>query len=147
MPKVFIVHGHDHEARNDLTKLLKRMGITPIVLSKTLDGGTTIIEKFEKHACQCEFAIVLLTPDDKSAGSLRASEKYRARQNVIFEMGWFYAKLGRHKTLLIYRGKVELPSDVTGILYKKFSKSPVELKSEISAALKAGGVRLKSKVK
>jgi predicted nucleotide-binding protein len=147
MPRVFIVHGHDHAARNELVTLLQGMGVTPIVLSKTLDGGSTIIEKFEKHACRCEFAIVLLTPDDKSANALRRDERYRARQNVIFEMGWFYAKLGRRKTLLVYRGKIELPSDVTGILYKRFAKSPVELKSEISAALIAGGVSLKSEAK
>jgi predicted nucleotide-binding protein len=139
---VFVVHGHDHSARDELVEMIKSFELVPFVLSELVDSGATIIEKFERYAKRCEFAIILLTPDDKSADKLAKEDIFRARQNVIFEMGWFYAKLGRQKTLLLYKGDVELPSDVTGVLYKKFESSPVELKSILMSSLSAGGIRI-----
>ena len=41
----------------------------------------------------------------------------RARQNVIFELGYFIGKLGRKRVRIIYKGEVESPSDIDGILY------------------------------
>ncbi len=62
--------------------------------------------------------MVLLTPDDKAspAGS-STEEKWRARQNVIMELGWFMARLGRERVLLLHQGSVEIPSDILGVIY------------------------------
>lgn len=140
--RVFIVHGHDKEPVKALEELITTWGLEAIVLSRLPDSGLTIIEKFERYARTCDFAIILLTPDDKNADELDASQKFRARQNVIFEMGWFFSFLRRDGTLLLYKDNIELPSDVTGILYKKFAHSPVEKASEIRRALQLGGVRV-----
>jgi len=140
---VFVVHGHDDKARIQLCDMLKELGVNPIVLMEQPDRGQTIIEKFERFAKQSVFAFILLTPDDKQASDLEESEVFRARQNVIFEMGYFMSKLGRDRTRLIHRGKVELPSDVTGIIYLPYKNDIEELKDEIRLALFDGGLAKK----
>lgn len=61
--RVFIVHGHDHVAKNELERYLQELGLEPIILHRQADEGRTILEKFEKHS-DVGYAFVLLTPDD-----------------------------------------------------------------------------------
>ena len=61
---VFIVHGHDNEAKLEAERLVKALGLVAVILSEQPSQGRTIIEKFEEHAKQAAFALVLLTPDD-----------------------------------------------------------------------------------
>jgi predicted nucleotide-binding protein len=147
---VFIIHGHDLKSVEELKTLIRAKGLEPIVLIEQDDGGNTIIDKFERYAEQCVFAIALLTPDD--VGSARKSRRKttgrdvesnaqsRARQNVIFEMGWFFKKLGRSRTRLLHKGPVELPSDVTGIIYIPFKKSVTEAETALTRAFVSGGL-------
>lgn len=117
--KVFIVHGHDSELKESTAHLVSRLGLEPIILHREANKGRTIIEKFTDHADQAGFAIVLLTPDDEG----RSREipprplQPRARQNVVLEMGFFFAKLGRGRVCAILKPGVERPSDIDGILY------------------------------
>ena len=65
------------------------------------------------------FAVVLLTGDDRGG---RAEQQYevqqpRARQNVIFELGFFIGKLGRNRVCALYERGVEIPSDYQGVLF------------------------------
>ena len=118
--KVFIVHGHDHPARDTIAKFVNNLGLTAIILDKEPDKGRTIIEKFEDLADEAGFAIVLLTPDD--VGGLASAKhmgelKPRARQNVMWEWGYFCKAIGRQQVCLLCKGKVELPSDTHGLLY------------------------------
>jgi len=78
-----------------------------------------VIEKFEAHANKVDGAIVLLTPDDHWVKDGTNEEIRRARQNVIFELGYFYAKFGREsgRVLLLYKGELDLPSDISGVIY------------------------------
>lgn len=111
-----------------------------IILHEQPNQGQTIIEKFEDHAGKVGCAIVLLTPDDK--GSTKDSDdwKSRARQNVIFELGFFFAKLGRGKVICLHKGDVELPSDINGIIYIRFDNDlKKEVYSELRKELKAMG--------
>jgi predicted nucleotide-binding protein len=146
MPRVFIAYGRDFVARDAVSKYLTGLGIQPVVFSEVADYGKTVIEKFEDIASRCEFAIILLTPDDKQVHDPENNQSMRARQNVIFEMGWFFGRLGRRKTLLLRRGNIELPSDVEGVLFKQYRVSPLEVGDEIVAALRAGGVVLRQKL-
>jgi predicted nucleotide-binding protein len=63
------------------------------------------------------FAIVILTGDDQ--GSVVGSEDFnlRARQNVIFELGFFFGSIERRRVAVLYENGVELPSDISGLLY------------------------------
>lgn len=133
--KVFIVHGHDSAAVFELKDFLRQLGLDPIVLFQQDDLGMSIIEKFEHYAPFCVFAFVLLTPDDRQAQDLPHEQKWRARQNVILEMGWFMGKLGRKHVALLHKGEVELPSDVLGVLYLPFKTSIFEVTEKIRQRL------------
>lgn len=121
-PKCFIVHGHDNLAVLELKNYLQNtLGFKkPIVLREEPSLGRTIIEKFEEEAFNVDLVFILLTPDDKGALASDSNEtKRRARQNVIFEMGYFFAQTRRRsgRVLLLHKGGVELPSDISGLIY------------------------------
>lgn len=145
---VFVVHGHDDAAKTSLEVFLRENGLEPIVLHRQADEGLTIIEKFEKHS-DVGYAFVLLTPDE--VAYLRADEakldaerkkEFRARPNVIFEFGYFVGKLGRSKVCCLYTGNVTLPSDVSGIIYKKYESSIEEVAYSVLKDLKASGYKV-----
>jgi predicted nucleotide-binding protein len=119
-PRVFIVHGHDHAAVRSLCKFLRSAFHFEdfVVLQKLPGGGKTVIEKFEDYATGCDIAFVLLTPDD--VGYAKNNPKVReerTRQNVVFELGFFYAKLRRQQgsVILLKKGRTAIPSDLHGI--------------------------------
>ena len=115
--EVFIVHGRDDAAKETVARFLDRLGLSPAILHEQSNQGRTIIEKFEHHA-QVGFAIALLTPDDVGALQEDASNlKPRARQNVIFEFGYFIGHLGRESVFALTKGDIEIPSDYKGVIY------------------------------
>ena len=114
---VFIVHGHDTAAKETVARFIEKLGLMAIILHEQTSAGRTIIEKFEAYA-NVDFAIVLLTPDDIGAPRDKATDgKPRARQNVIFELGYFIGRHGRQRVCAIYKEGVELPSDFKDVLY------------------------------
>lgn len=114
--RVFLVHGHDEGARQSVARFLEQLRLEPVVLSERPNEGRTIIEKFEHHA-DVEYAVVLLTPDDQVADGSAQSTKARARQNVILELGYFIGRLTRRNVCALYKGPIDLPSDLHGVLY------------------------------
>ena len=117
MKEVFVIHGRDNEAKEAVARFLARLDLEPVILHEQPNEGRTIIEKFEEHA-QAAFAVVLLTPDD--AGALENEKdklRPRARQNVIFEFGYFIGRLGRKRVCALTKGDLEMPSDYDGVLY------------------------------
>lgn len=126
-PQSFIVHGHDETAKFDLKNFLQNTlkFPEPIILHEQPNLGRTIIEKFEDYAAMSAIVFVLLTPDDTAAkGDETDDVKRRARQNVIFEMGYFLGALGRRsgRVVLLYRSSLDLPSDLSGVIYIDISK-------------------------
>lgn len=143
--KVFVVHGHDEIAKTNLEVFLHEIGLEPVVLHRQADEGLTVIEKFEKHS-DVGYAFILLTPDEISYVKAeegnddnKRQKEYRARPNVIFEFGYFVGKLGRSRVCCLYTGDVSLPSDVSGMIYKKFANSIEEVAYSIIKDLKASG--------
>jgi predicted nucleotide-binding protein len=114
---VFVVHGHDESARETLARFIEKLGLRAVILQEQPKGGRTIIEQLEEYS-DVGFAIVLMTLDDigVSVGETEES-KLRARQNVIFEFGYFLGKLERNKVRILRKGDVEIPSDLQGVLY------------------------------
>lgn len=138
--EVFIIHGHGESARAQLKTLLQSFGLNPIVLSEQNDGGMTIIEKFEYYARLCSFAFALMTPDDKIVGVREQGSVWRARPNVILELGWFMARLGRDRVMLFSQGEIEIPSDLQGLLYIPFKESLMEVAPQLSYRLRDAGL-------
>lgn len=116
--KVFIVHGHDTSAKESMARTLEKAGFEAIILHEQADAGMTIIEKIEKYT-DVSFAVVLYTECDLGrAKELNESEnKYRARQNVVFEHGYLIGKLGRGNVCALVKGNVETPGDISGVVY------------------------------
>lgn len=121
-PRIFIVHGHDDTALFSLKSYLQNtLGFSePVILRERPSRGRTIIEKFEEVATEVDLVFVLVTPDDTMVGrtSTTAPSK-RARQNVVFELGYFCGKLSRTsgRIVVLHKGPVELPSDILGVVY------------------------------
>ena len=117
--KVYILHGHDEETKTTVAKFIENLGLKPAILDKEPSKGQTVIEKFDEQADKAGFAIALLTPDDVGALKDEAGWKLnlRARQNVIFELGYFIGKLNANRVCLLYKEGVELPSDIPNVAY------------------------------
>ena len=122
--KIFIVHGHDEEMKQAVARTVEKIDLKPIILHEQPNKGRTIIEKFEDYS-DVNFAIVLLSPDDIAYPKNKSSEdkKFRARQNVIFELGFFVGKLGREHVFILYREEhnFEFPTDYSGICYTPYN--------------------------
>ena len=116
--RVFLVHGHDERALHDVARFLEHLALDPVILREQPNQGRTIIEKFEDYS-DVGFAVVLLTPDDRGGptGDPFESQRARARQNVILELGYFLGRLGRARVCALYVQDVEIPSDYAGVLY------------------------------
>lgn len=115
--KIFIVHGHDGEARETVARFIEKIGLQAVVLHEQANQGRTIIEKVEANS-DVGFAIVILTPDDIGR-SVKSNElEPRARQNVLLELGYFIGKLGRAKVCALKKGTVEIPSDFAGVVWE-----------------------------
>ena len=115
--RVFVVHGHDEEAKQSVARCLEKLELEPIILHEQPSQGRTIIEKFEDYS-DVGFAVVLLTPDDMGAAKDEIDNlRPRARQNVVFELGFFVGKLGRQRVCALHKGEVEIPSDFAGVLW------------------------------
>lgn len=125
-PQAFIVHGHDERTLKEMQRFIRKTlrWQSPIVLRELPSRGRTIIEKFEEHAARVDCVFVLLTPDDGRIGPKSNDQKRRARQNVVFELGFFYAQFGRisGRVFALRKGPLELPSDIQGIVWIDISK-------------------------
>lgn len=143
--KVFIVHGRDKAILNETELLLKNAGLHPVILSKQANSGLTLMEKFEKYS-DVSYAVILLTPDDIGSyfeKDTHPNLQYRARQNVIFELGFFYGKLGRSNVCCLLKQSVEKPSDLDGIAYIPFNESIDEIEYVILKELRESNLKVR----
>jgi predicted nucleotide-binding protein len=135
--KVFMVHGHDKAVREEVARFLEKLGLEVIILDEQPNQGRTILEKFEDHAQETGFAVVLLTPDDIAEAKSGSGQAERARQNVIYELGYLRHALGKGKVCLLRKGDVEMPSDLAGLVYTELDEKDgwkVQLVRELKAA-------------
>lgn len=135
--RVFIVHGHDEAARETVARAIEKLGLEAVILNEQANEGKTIIEKFEAHSAP-GFAVVLLTPDDLG-GKDEDSLVPRARQNVILELGFFMGKLGRNRVLALVKGGIEIPSDISGVVYEPMDDGG-NWKLRLGKELRAAGI-------
>lgn len=143
--KIFVVHGHDRDARDQLELVLLRLGLKPFILQNSDAGGATIIEALEQHIYrESGFGIILLTPDDfgYSKELPDADRKPRARQNVILEMGMVMAALGRDRMAILQKGVLERPSDTDGILRIEFNHHVREIVPNLVRRLQTAGFEI-----
>lgn len=145
--QIFIVHGHDSDARDQLELALHRLGLKPFILMNSSGGGRTIIEALEGQIGRdytSDFGIVLMTPDDFGYSKRDGDKKVepRARQNVILEAGMLLASLTRSRMAIIVKGHLEMPSDLQGIIYHAYNDHVKEIIPKLCQRLKEAGFDL-----
>jgi predicted nucleotide-binding protein len=117
--KVFLVHGHDEAAKNEVALFLRTIGLEPIILHLMPNGGRHLLTKFREESEGASFAVVLMTPDDEG-GPVGGAHNRGARQNVVFELGFFIGRMASSIVAALLKGGVEKPSDFDGIAYINF---------------------------
>lgn len=130
--KVFIVHGHDGELKQLVARIVENQGVEAIILSEQANQGRTIIEKFEDYS-DVDGAICLFTSDDIGRAKKDAVDKPRARQNVVLETGYFMGKLGRKHIVILADDGIEMPSDLSGVVYTNTANWQIDLLRELKA--------------
>lgn len=137
--KVFIVHGHDEEMKQSVARFIEKLDLEAIILHEQPDKGRNVLDKLIQESKNASFAVVLLSPDDVGYDKNNREEHLRARQNVVLELGYFIALLGKERVCALFKNSsdFELPSDFVGNLYKQYSGSDawkIELAKELKVA-------------
>lgn len=143
--KVFIVHGRDNEAKQEVSRFIEKLGLEAIILHEQASSGMTIIEKIEHYSSDADFALVLYTACDHGRGAheSKVHPRNRARQNVVFEHGYLMAKLGRENVCSLVKGDIETPNDISGVVYVQLDQIGA-WKTEVAKELKACGYKINS---
>jgi len=137
---IFVVHGHASAILHEVVRVLERATDREVVvLHEQPNQGRTILEKFELHAAGASYAVVLLTADDEGGTRESDSRRPRGRQNVIFELGFFFGRLGRGRVAVLLDPQVERPSDVDGLVYVPLD-GPGAWKRSLTRELEAVGI-------
>lgn len=138
--KVFLVHGHDDGLKSEVARFVEKIGFEAVILHEQANAGNTIIEKIERNS-DVGFAIVLYTPCDEGKAKSSEQLRNRARQNVVFEHGFFIAKLGRANVVALHKGEdLELPNDISGVVYVKYESGA--WKYEIAKEMVSSGYKV-----
>jgi predicted nucleotide-binding protein len=145
--QIFIVHGHDTEARDQLELALHRLDLEPFILMNTSGGGQTIIEALEGQIgrdFRSDFGIVLMTPDDMGYLQVDGADRAepRPRQNVVLETGMLLSSLTRLRMAILVKGHVELPSDLSGVIQLRYNNHVREIIPKLCQRLQESGFEL-----
>jgi predicted nucleotide-binding protein len=144
--KVFVVYGHDAQAKTQLEAMLRRWDLDPLILDQLPSEGQTVIEKLEKYTqSDAGFAVVLATPDDEgNIVGKQDEKKFRARQNVVLELGLLLSKLGRPRVAILLKNqeKMERPSDIQGLIYLPFTDDVAETKVQLAKEMEKQGIAI-----
>jgi len=144
--KVFMVYGHDEQAKVQLEAMLRRWDVEPLILDQLPSEGQTLIEKLEKYASEeVAFAVVLATPDDEGYSRGKVDEKrFRARQNVVLELGLLLGKFGRARVAILLKNQetMERPSDIQGLIYLPFTDNVEDVKLVLAKEMTKQGLKI-----
>ena len=121
--------------KDDVEAFLRNINYKTIVLADDKTIGNSILENFKENAEKASYAVCLYSLDDQIS-----KNKYRARQNVLFEHGYFEHMLEKGRTIMIVENDnsktLDIPSDLNGKLYIEYDKNkPSEWQSKLKKEL------------
>ena len=125
---VFLIHGHSPELEKVDKYIREQLRFRTIVSVNDFKGGI-ILQKIKKAIWEeCDCAVALLSPDDKLN-----EERSRARQNVIFEIGYcqgfwdyyYWEDDELEPVILIKEKTVEINSDLNGVEFLEYESGRV----------------------
>ena len=136
---VFVIHGHDELNTHRLTLLLQNhFHVNPVVIMSEPGMSRPLIDKYEDNASLCAFALALVTPDDEIASP--SGRYHQGRPNVIFELGWFVGRLGKHRVAILLKEGTTIHSDIDGVSRIQFRDNVEEKYLDIQREFAAAGV-------
>lgn len=121
-PRVFIGSSSEGLEVAEVIQLgLDSVAECTVWTQSTFAPGQTIIESLVDVAVRCDFAVLVLTPDDVLVK--RGEEAFTPRDNIVFEVGLFTGALGRARTFMVYcrNSKLHLPTDLLGVTAVAYS--------------------------
>lgn len=153
---IFLVHGHDTVAVSEVETFLRERGVEPVILSKIGGTAQSLLQKFFTTAADARFAIAILSADDLGASRIQYDAEgvrdralqFRARQNVILELGYFYGRLGWENVFVLLRApdrvfpNFEKPSDLEGAVFDTMDLTG-KWRESLEVKLREAGFRLK----
>lgn len=116
-PRVFIASSREgHDVAEAIQQGLDHVAEC-VIWSQGVFGPTLMnrLEALRIAAQRCDFAVLVLTPDDML--SKRGKEGFAPRDNVILELGFFSGTLGLDRTFMVAgrNDSLEMPSDLAGL--------------------------------
>jgi len=132
---VFVVHGHDTQCLQEVEKFLESIGVKAVVLTRMSGDDQSLFQRFFRFGSEANFAIVIITGDDFGASLIQYEAEgvkdralqFRARQNVVLELGFFYGRLGWENVFVLSKApnkvypNFERPSDLDGVVFHSMS--------------------------
>lgn len=136
---VFITHGRNKRHLTRIQHILATMRVVPVFVLEDMTGTRSFIEMIEAHR-RIDFAVCVLSGDDEGRRKEDPDLKTRARQNVVFEVGYFCGKIGRSNVVLVVDEDVEMPSNIANTKVLSISESADKLRRSFAQAFSAAGV-------
>jgi len=121
-PKAFIAHGGKSAALNKLCSFLEALGVEPLVVEIQPSEGRLTEPQVDEYMKQADCAIILAAYGHIVDVKTR---KKHPRLNVVDELGRCRGAFPHSAILLLEKG-VDLPSNVSGIVYERFTKQNIE---------------------
>lgn len=148
---VFVVHGRDTQARDDIFQFLRAIDLHPLEWSEAVKStgkpSPHIWEILEKAFSTAHAILVLFTPDDEAylRASLRSEDEPthetqlsgQARPNVLFEAGMAMGR-SEDRTVLVELGVLRPFSDIAGRHTIKLDNTS-QRRQELAQRLQAAG--------
>lgn len=144
-PRIFIAYGHDEGLKKRIIGALEairreknfRFSIEVVSDASIRTGAGAVSEEVHSALSQASAAIILLTADDVGLSQKKVDEikrhyngaelaerfEKRARQNVIFELGFLRKQVGKERMYVIADDGIQMPSNIGDVYRSDPSKS------------------------
>ena len=131
-PKVFIGHGQSLAWRDLKDHLQDKHGYDIVAYEIGARAGHQIRDVLEQMLSESRFATLVMTRDDEVN-----PDEFRARQNVIHELGLFQGRLGFTRAIMLVEEETQEFSNIHGVQQIRFSKENIkETFGEVLATLR-----------
>lgn len=147
---VFVIHGRNADARREVFKFLRAIGLHPIEWSEAVgltgQGSPYVGDVLDKAFAKAPAIVALLTPDDVVYLDRRLAERdddpelevqHQARPNVLYEAGMAMG-MKPDSTVIVEFGKLKSFSDIHGRHTVRLNNSQ-ERRLELVNRLKRAG--------
>lgn len=141
VPNVFIGSSSEGKSqaeaiRDACKKKLKKKVEVHLWSDGVFKASSIVIEELMCMSQKCDFAIMVMTPDDTT--KTRGKTHTAPRDNVIYELGLFTGALGRERTLLVVPNSVDIkiPTDLLGVTTIRYNVRKTQAAIEREMAIK-----------